>query len=417
MSDYQIIKNHDGPGARQPKGKRLLGYLGGVSIACILVALARQSYYSYANPAQRPLADMALQHVLSDASQIFGISSQSPPPSRNPAATWMSRHPDSTPLTQLTIPGAHDAATWNFSAATRASLPPDATARESAYFRTQRGSIASALEAGVRFFDLRYAMDPTGTTLVFWHREALLSEVARVSDVMFAFYAWLETHPSEAILLSFQYEGGTVPGARNDALVQQQLFDVLTSPAAAQYVLQTRDELGTLGAARGKIVLLRRFDLDQLPPAYQASLPGIHLSPALWPNNNPGFELVYNPERRLAAYVEDYFEMNDLPANMNASVNIAKKFDAVAAHLRKAAAGGKEDGLFITFTSGEHNDNDPPVFPVIMALGNGTADTPEGGVNQQLVPLLKELKGSRLGIVVVDYWDEPAELVDVILGV
>lgn len=328
----------------------------------------------------------------------------------------MSRHPDSAPLTSLTIPGAHDAATWNFSAATRASLPPDAGARDAAYFRTQRSSIAAALEAGVRFFDLRYAMDPTGTTLVFWHREALLSEVARVSDVMFAFYAWLEAHGSETVLLSFQYEGGTAPGARNDALVQRQLFDVLTSPAAARYVVPTRDELGTLGAARGKIVLLRRFDLDQLAPAYQALLPGIHLAPSLWPDNNPGFELVYNPEKRLAAYIEDYFETSDLPPNMNASVNIAKKLDAVAAHLRKAAADGKEDDLFITFASGEHNDNEPRVFPKIMALGNGTEITPAGGVNQQLVPLLEELKGRRLGIVVLDYWDEPAGLVDAILG-
>lgn len=430
MSDYHDVKNHPEPYARRRKGNRLLKYIVRLSydrnvqynlmaintiLAWILVAFTHRQLYTHASCVHPPLADLALQHVLSDASQIFGISSH--PASHNSAvaATWMSRHADSTPLTHLTIPGAHDAATWNFSSTTRDSLPPDAGTNDPAYFRTQRSSIASSLEAGVRFFDLRYAMDPTGTTLVFWHHNALLSEIARVADVMFAFYAWLEIHGTETVLLSFQYEGGTWPGAANDALVQQQLFDVLTSPAARKYILQTRDELGTLGPARGKVVLLRRFDLDQLPPDHQSSLPGIHLSPSLWPDNGPDFELVYNPAKNLAAYIEDYYEPNDLPIGLNASVNIAKKLDAVTAHLRKATT-ENQDSLFITFASGEHNDNVPPVFPEIMALGNGTTDTPLGGVNQQLLPVLKELKGKRLGVVVVDYWEEPGELVDVILG-
>ncbi|KAJ9142526.1 PLC-like phosphodiesterase [Coniochaeta hoffmannii] len=385
-------------------------------IGWLLLGLSNAPHRTYATCPQPSLPDLALQQVLSDASQIFGISP--PPPSKmTTGATWMSHYPDSTQLTHLTIPGAHDAATWNFSASTRDSLPPDAGTRDPAYFRTQRASIASSLEAGLRFFDLRYALDPTGTTLVFWHHDALLSEVARVSDVMFGFYAWLEAHKTETLLLSFQYEGGTAPGAENSALVQRQLFDVLTSPGARRYILQTRDELGALGPARGKIALLRRFDLDGLPPAYEASLPGIHLSPTLWPVNSPGFELVYNPSRRLAAYIEDYYETNDLPVGLNASVNIAKKFEAVAAHLRMAAGEeGKEDSLFITFASGEHSDNVPPVFPEIMAVGNGTEYTPDGGVNQQLIPVLRDLKGQRLGVVVLDYWDEPGELVDAILG-
>jgi 1-phosphatidylinositol phosphodiesterase len=163
-------------------------------------------------------------------------------------------------------------------------------------------------------------------------------------------------------------------------------------------------------------VLLRRFDLDKLPPAYGEALPGIHLSPSQWPDNSPDFELVYNPAKNLAAYIEDYYEPNDLAPGLNASVNIAKKFEAVEAHLRKATGQEETDSLFITFASAEHNDNVPPVFPEIMALGNGTKNTPDGGVNHRLISLLKELKGKRLGVVVVDYWDEPGELVDAILG-
>lgn len=394
-----------------------------------LLALAFGAPSWPTSPRQQPaLPDLALQHVLDDASQIFGVFSNQQPgggsssSSSKDRSAWMSRYPDSTPLTHLTIPGAHDAATWNFSLATRDSLPPNVGTRDPAYLRTQRASIAAALAAGVRFFDLRYALDPTGAALVFWHREALLSEVARVADVMFAFYAWLDAHATETVLLSFQYEGDRGPGGDDELLVQRLLLDVLMSPAARRYVLQTRDELGTLGPARGKVVLLRRFDVDVDLGDEDAALPGIHLSPALWPDNRyPDFELVYNPDKGLAAYVEDYYEPGAglSPGLSNASANIARKLDAVTAHLRKAAQQVGEwqrEGLFITFASGENNDNGPPVFPEIMAVGNGTAYTPLGGVNQQLVPVLRELRGERLGVVVVDFWDEPAGLVDAILG-
>lgn len=363
------------------------------------------------------LVDLALQKVLDDASEIFGIYDYGQDVGcRRAASAWMSRYPDSTPLTQLNIPGAHDIATWNLSQETKESIRADADALDPAYYRTQTASPVDALDAGVRFFDLRYAFDPAGGRLVFWHKNALLSAVAGVEDVMFAFYAWLDKHPSEAVILSFQYEGGTVDGAENNAAVQVHLFEILTSVAAQRYILQTKDGLGTLGEARGKIILFRRFDTDQLPPGYDADrLPGLHLAPGRWPDNSADFGLVYNDARNSTAYIEDYYEPADLPIGLNASVNIARKLNATAAHLAKAATMFR-DSLFITFSSGEHNDNVPPIFPEIMALGNGTDDTPLGGVNEQLVGILGEMEGNRVGIVVLDYWNNPSNLVDVILG-
>jgi len=364
------------------------------------------------------LADLALQKVLDDASQIFGLYDYGKDGRcTGPAASvWMSRHPDSAPLAQLNIPGAHDIATWNFSRAMRDSIPADAGALDPAYYRTQTLGPIHALNSGVRFFDLRYAFDPAGARLVFWHHDALLSGVAGVEDVMYAFYAWLDKHPSEAVILSFQYEGGTTAGASNNVAVQTSLFNILTSEAAQRYILQTKDELGTLGEARGKIILFRRFDTDKLPAGYDAgALPGLHLSPGAWPDNSADFGLVYNDARNLTAYIEDYYEPNDLPSGLSASVNIARKLNATAAHLAKAAT-AFPDSLFITFSSGEHNDNVPPIFPEIMALGNGTVDTPLGGVNEQLISILGDMGGKRVGIVVLDYWNQPSGLVDAILN-
>jgi 1-phosphatidylinositol phosphodiesterase len=332
----------------------------------------------------------------------------------------MSRYPDSTPLTSLNIPGLHEAATWNYSLSTQATLEPIAalinvTLKDPRNYRCQRASIAAALDAGVRFFDLRYALDPTGTYLAFWHNEALLSERADLEAVLFGFWSWLDAHPSEVLLLSFQYEGSTKPGAGNDAAVQRLLFDVLTSPAASRYFLADLNALGTLGGARGRAVLVRRFDLDQLPAAYDDALPGLHLSPAAWTDDSADIVIVYNATTNATAYVEDYYEPDDVPVSANVSVNVAAKLNATVAHLQKAAGPVAPAGLFITFASGGHLQSDTPVFPETMAVGNGTDVTPLGGVNQQLVSTLRGLKGKRVGIVVLDFWDEPGELVDAIL--
>jgi len=189
------------------------------------------------------------------------------------------------------MPCLHDTRTdRTYSLATQQSLDHvtrlvgDTEVNPAAY-RCQDLSIVNMLDDGIRVFDLRYAYDVTNTTLVFWHGPGLVSETATVDDVLYGFYRWLDDHPSEALFLSFQYEGSTTPYATEDAGVQLQLFNALSSPAAREYFLQTTGTIGTLGEARGKITLLKRFDFDRLPQRYSDALPGIHFSPANWTDN------------------------------------------------------------------------------------------------------------------------------------
>ncbi|KAI0145719.1 PLC-like phosphodiesterase [Hypoxylon sp. NC0597] len=416
----------------------------GLSILSFSLSLSLFLYAAAAaDVAGADLAQFALQKVLQDGLEVFGPADSSsssssawaPNPNPKPYANWMSSLPDSTPLAHLNIPGLHDAATWNYSQATQDALASATRCDgEPIYpapvYRCQRRSISAALDAGVRFFDLRVALDPLGQRLAFWHSAALVSARASVQDVLFGFYAWLEAHAGETVLLSFQYEVGTAANATFDARARGLLREVLGEDEGARaYVRQDGGGvLGTLGESRGKIVLVRRFDLDGEEEGSGSGsgkrLPGLHLSPTKWPDNDPdAFALVYNETTNATAYVEDYYEPDALGTNSTVEENVATKMSAVRAHLEKAAAayaadGGAEDtdSLFITFTSAEHNTNIPPVVPETMALGNGTDVTPDGGVNQQLVSLLQELRGSRLGIVVVDFFDEPAELVGLILG-
>jgi 1-phosphatidylinositol phosphodiesterase len=360
------------------------------------------------------LAELALQKVLSDAAPVFGYYTNN----RTHTAQWMKWYPDSTKLVHMNLPGAHDPQTWNYTLATQEALdhvtnldgeimfPPK-------FFQCQESPIISMLNSGIRVFDIRYAFDPTNSTLVYWHSQALMSETATVDDTLFGFYKWLDDHPTETLLLSFQYEGSTTIHAQDDAAVQLALFNALTSPAAQKYILQTKDELGTLGDARGKITLLRRFDFDQLPASYTDAIPGLHFSPSLWTDDDPDITLVYNTEKNLTVYIEDYYE-TDSAIGTTAAYNIGLKYNATTAHLIKAAT-QYPDSLFWTFASSEYNLNVPADTPKIMALGNGTELTPLGGVNQQLVTFLQQQKGKRLGILMFDFFDTPSNLVQTFL--
>jgi 1-phosphatidylinositol phosphodiesterase len=149
------------------------------ALSCALVTLSNAS----------SLADFALQKVLHQAAPAFGNYKNV----QSNTSTWMKAYPDDTLIVHMNLPGTHDADTWNYSQATQDSLlgltnlagivefPPE-------YFRCQNKSMLDMLDSGIRVFDLRYAFDPTNTSLVFWHSEALVSEVATVADVMYGFY-------------------------------------------------------------------------------------------------------------------------------------------------------------------------------------------------------------------------------------
>lgn len=376
------------------------------------VAIFRpSSHHASGTTASSRLAELALSKVLRDASPIFGPVGDAQ--SESSTVRWMKAYPDNTPIVSMNLPGTHDAATWNYSITTQQSLDPvtgliNITEVDPSFYRCQEKSLTFMLDAGIRVFDLRYAYDVTKTALVFWHGTALQSETATVDDVLYGFYNWLDEHPSEAIFLSFQHEGGN-----NDFGTQMMLYNTLTSPAAKNYIIQTRGTIGTLGQARGKITLLRRFDLDLLPASYEASIPGLHFSPSNWTDNGPNVTLVYNQTTEETAYIEDYYQPLT-PSGSPAEENIRWKVNATEAHLRRAAS-SHSDSLFWGFASSTNTHNVPPDTPEVQALGNGTL-TPKGGVNQQLIPFLKTMKGKRLGIMMFDFFEEPKELVPLYLS-
>ncbi|KAH6717544.1 PLC-like phosphodiesterase [Leptodontidium sp. MPI-SDFR-AT-0119] len=370
---------------------------------------------SSSSTSSNPLTQFALQKVLQDGSPIFGPYTKT----NSNTSTWMKAYPDSTKIVHMNLPGTHDTQTWNYSLATQEALsgitalggqpvlPPSV-------FRCQEEPIIAMLDAGIRVFDLRFAFDVLNSSLVFWHSQALQSETATVEDVLFGFYRWLEDHPSEAVLMSLNYEGSTTKYARNNAAVQMAIFDVLTTKAAKRYFVQKKNEFGTLGEARGKITLLRRFGLDALPASYSEAIQGVYFPAGQWRDNSADIALVYNAAENLTAYIEDFYEPAT-PLGSGAALSIEMKYNATTAHLNKAAS-NEGDSLFWTFASAEFNAGIPTVSPRIMATGNGTESTPLGGVNQRLVPFLEGMRGKRVGIVMFDFFGTPGGLVKTLLS-
>ncbi|KAJ7915504.1 PLC-like phosphodiesterase [Mycena leptocephala] len=377
-----------------------------LSITLSLLAFAVPALTA-SSTAQQFLANAALTDILARGAPILGYDggcSRS-----NKTCDWMRNYPDSTKLVHMNLPGTHDSATWNYTQETQDSLfrytGTDVPAAD--IFQCQDKSLFDMLNLGIRVFDLRFAYNPGNDTLGFHHSQALLAPTTTVEDVWFGLYSWLDQHPTEAVLISLNYESGT--GTPRDLKLEQHIYDIMTSSLASKYWVQTNGSLGTLGEARGKLTFLQRYSYNFLP-ASESKRFGIQLPPNAWTDNSPAIEIVYNNSPKQTAFIEDYYEIG-LPVGAGVAENVQWKFNATTAHLQNATM-FNADQLYISFASSEHDDDVPPETPRIMALGDGT--TP--GVNQKLLPWLQANKGKRFGIIMLDFFDAVPGLVEAVIG-
>ncbi|MBP3257628.1 MAG: hypothetical protein J6M23_06525 [Bacteroidales bacterium] len=158
------------------------------------------------------------------------------------AVCWMENLPDDTPLTRLSIPGAHDASSSSITAWT-------------AWTRTQEMNVAELWNCGVRAFDLRPAL-VDGELGVFHDKYT-----AHVSfpQVMQSLILALGKHPLECAVVIIRHEeeaDGNDPAWKS---------------AMGSYLDSIRDHLAdyspglSLGKLRGKILVLSRSEYDGGP--------------------------------------------------------------------------------------------------------------------------------------------------------
>lgn len=148
-------------------------------------------------------------------------------------STWMSCVQDTVPVCRLSIPGTHD------SGASRARRQ----------LKTQATSIPEQLQRGIRAFDIR--LGKKGNKLGVFHSHSF-QRIYWESDVLPAFIDFLQTHPSEFLIVSLKKEGGELEDYSS-------LLSASLNTAAYQryFVTDFCPEL-TLKDCRGKILFLHR---------------------------------------------------------------------------------------------------------------------------------------------------------------
>lgn len=301
--------------------------------------------------------------------------------------SWMRDIPDGAPVMTLSIPGTHNSCCID---------GPLGLAK------AQDLDLPDQLNAGIRFLDIRLAHYHDN---LFVHHDVVHMGKS-YADVLTICSDFLRRHPSETILMSVEYESrfdsalgkfapsqlfrklsvgdsenwgentrsfedtfksrtwehiGNVPLFYNFTAAPCGSNSVATSPALTS-------ETG-LGELRGKIVLLRRFEGSD----------DVGLDLTYWPDN-----------QRFRSAAPPFYDVEDRYQNPGED----DKFDFVVAHIEEAMSGDPED-LYITFSS------------AVDLTARGYAEA----INPRLNDYLAGSSQGRVGIIVMDHFEEPRELV------
>lgn len=221
---------------------------------------------------------------------------------------WMRELRDETLLSALSIPGTHNSPTCHLA-------PPSV--------RCQAVSPREQLKNGVRFFDIRvqpqYPDRLEKDELILVHSVFPISLTGNkyFSDLMREVNEFLEQNPSETLIISLKREG---TGNAKD----EQLAHILQKHyARADSHWWVRPKIPTLGEARGKVILLRRFNLpEDLQKEHGGT--GWGIDAAAWADNTPHASC---PSGQLC--IQDFYEVQE-------SLNIEKKIKFVTEQIDRA---------------------------------------------------------------------------------
>lgn len=234
-------------------------------------------------------------------------------------ARWMGELRDEYPLSMLSIPGTHNSPTCYV------ALPS---------VRCQAVGVREQLDNGVRFLDVRVSASKDSDDLALVHSvfPVALTGTRYFATLVGRLYAFLDANPSETVLMSVKREG---TGWGTDRHLSQHLFRRYCGGASARRWF-TEPRIPTLGEARGKIVLIRRFhNHDALQAEHGGRGWGIDAS--AWPDNCADGTVDSGLIR-----VQDFYEVGQ-------SHNIEKKIEMAQMHLERACQQAFNLPLFVNF--------------------------------------------------------------------
>ncbi len=301
--------------------------------------------------------------------------------------SWMRDIPDDAPVTMLSIPGTHNSCCID---------GPLGLAK------TQNLDLPDQLNAGIRFLDIRLTHYHDNLCV---HHDVVCTEKS-YADVLTICSNFLRRHPSETILMSVKDETrfdsalgkfapsqvlcklpiGNVANQSENTRSFEDTFKARTwervedAPLFYNFTAAPPDSNSVsaspaltsetrLGEIRSKIVLLRRFEGSQ----------DVGLDLTFWPEN-----------QRFRSAAPPFYHVEDRYQDPGDD----DKYDFIVAHVEEARCGDPKD-LYITFSS------------AVDLTARGYSRT----INPRLNGYLAGSSLGRVGIIVMDYFEEPRELV------
>lgn len=235
---------------------------------------------------------------------------------------WMRELGDAWPLSALSVPGTHNSPTCHV------ALPS---------VRCQAVGVREQLDNGVRFLDVRVSASrgDGNDSLALVHSvfPVSLGGNRYLAGLLDELYAFLDDNPSEALIISLKREG---TGRGTDQHLSQHLFrrycggggkgddkgeNGNKDDLARRWFTEPR--IPSLGEARGKIVLVRRFNNDDALQAEHDGR-GWGIDASAWPDNCADGTVDSGLVR-----VQDFYEVGQ-------SAGIEKKAEMARSQLERA---------------------------------------------------------------------------------
>ncbi|PFN52281.1 1-phosphatidylinositol phosphodiesterase [Bacillus thuringiensis] len=161
---------------------------------------------------------------------------------------WMSKIPNSRTLAQMSIPGTHDSGTFKLKDPIKVT-----------WAKTQDFDFRYQMDHGARFFDIRGRVTDDNTIVL--HHGSMYLYVTLHQFINEA-KNFLKSNPSETIIMSLKEEYEPMPGAK-DSFVDTFEKNYFKDP-----IFLKKEGNLTLGEARGKIVLLKRYSGGKMTGGY-----------------------------------------------------------------------------------------------------------------------------------------------------
>ncbi len=204
------------------------------------------------------------------------------------ASSWMGELPDGIRLNELAIPGTHDSATQFVTLAF--------------FGKCQSKSIPRQLDCGFRYLDIRLAVEEQQLKLVHGFvncKTGFLpwADTLYLDQLLNQCFDFLDRHPTETILFVVKQDHG-----KESTAEFQRMLDKYTQQNPERWLLT--DTIPTLGQARGKLVLFRRYD-DAAALGQRAGIPLIWADQGGSKDTSPNTELEDNGSYLL--YVQDRY--------------------------------------------------------------------------------------------------------------